>query len=113
MRSSEGKLHTAYFITRTACNVKHASFLTNNDTRKQASDTTVYTIQCNTTSQHAECFRDAWESVSKCNVIILCVDPADAAPCALALAKELDKGSDKAVFSFDLGVRNYTTVEEQ
>jgi len=50
--------------------------------------------------------------VSKCNVVLVCVDPADSAACALALAKELERGSDKAVFSFDLGVRNFTTVEE-
>lgn len=51
--------------------------------------------------------------MSKCNVILICVDPTDAAACALALSSEVEKGTDKAIFSFDLGVRNYTTVEEQ
>lgn len=63
--------------------------------------------------QHAECCRDSWESVSKCNVILVCVDPADTAACASALPSKVDKGSDKAVICFDLGVWNNTAVEEQ
>eukprot|EP00903_Cladosiphon_okamuranus_P007130 g6927.t1 len=61
---------------------------------------------------HAECYRDSWESVSKCNVILICVDPAEAPACASALSSKVEKSSDKAIICFDLGVWNHTAVEE-
>ncbi|CAM9821610.1 unnamed protein product [Scytosiphon promiscuus] len=61
---------------------------------------------------HAECFRDTWEALPKCNVFLICVDPTDAAACSSALSSEVEKGSDKAIIGFDLGVRNHTAVEE-
>ncbi|CAM9443439.1 unnamed protein product, partial [Ectocarpus sp. 12 AP-2014] len=62
---------------------------------------------------HAECFRDTWESLSKCNVILICVDPADTSACALALSSAVERGSDKAIISFDLGIKNHMAVEER
>ena len=62
--------------------------------------------------QHAECCRDTWGSLAKCDMILICVDPPDTSACAKALSAVVAKGGDKAIISFDLGVRNHVAAEE-
>lgn len=63
--------------------------------------------------QHAECCRDAWETLAKCDMVLICVDPPDTSPCAKAMSRVVEKSSDKAIIAFDLGVRNHGAAEEQ
>lgn len=63
--------------------------------------------------QHAECCRDGWEALEKCNMILICVDPKDTVACCKRLSSTAKMGSDMAIVGFDLGVRNHTALETQ
>lgn len=61
--------------------------------------------------QHAECCRDGWEALEKCDMILMCVDPKDTVACCKRLSSAVKKGSDTAIVGFDLGVRNHMAFE--
>ncbi|CAN0086227.1 unnamed protein product, partial [Ascophyllum nodosum] len=61
---------------------------------------------------HAECCRDEWDTLAKCNMIVVFVDPADSPTCAEALSAVVEKGADLAIIVFDLSVHNHASIEK-